>query len=262
VDFFTFFLLFIPSVVNFLIPAIWMHFYVPSGMPDGIAEEVALRRGALVVIALFLVTIITAVSFHNFLHLPPMLGMMSGLALLQFYGYYLKRTHPRRGPVLNNRGVIGDVYPAKTDHSFDIYSRLARAEWDTLLFFYGVVLCVGGLGFIGYLALFAEVIYGSLGYTWANVLIGVVSAVIDNIPVMYVVLSMSPDMSLGQWLLVTYTAGVGGSMLSIGSAAGVALMGQARGKYTFFTHLRWTPVIAFSYAVGILVHLWLNAASF
>jgi Na+/H+ antiporter NhaD/arsenite permease-like protein len=71
-----------------------------------------------------------------------------------------------------------------------------------------------------------------------------------------------PDMSMGQWLLVTLTAGVGGSLLSIGSAAGVALMGQARGKYTFFGHLKWTPVIALGYVTSILVHLWLNDSIF
>jgi len=67
---------------------------------------------------------------------------------------------------------------------------------------------------------------------------------------------------LGQWLLVTLTAGVGGSLLSIGSAAGVALMGQARGRYTFFRHLAWTPAIALGYAASILVHLWLNESYF
>jgi Na+/H+ antiporter NhaD/arsenite permease-like protein len=79
---------------------------------------------------------------------------------------------------------------------------------------------------------------------------------------MFAVLSMNPDMSTGQWLLVTLTAGVGGSLLSIGSAAGVALTGQARGMYTFFGHLRWTPVIALGYAASIMVHMWINAAYF
>jgi Na+/H+ antiporter NhaD/arsenite permease-like protein len=79
---------------------------------------------------------------------------------------------------------------------------------------------------------------------------------------MFAVLTMHPDMSMGQWLLVTMTAGVGGSMLSIGSAAGVALMGQARGMYTFFSHLRWTPVIALGYAASIVVHFWVNGAQF
>jgi Na+/H+ antiporter NhaD/arsenite permease-like protein len=92
--------------------------------------------------------------------------------------------------------------------------------------------------------------------------VGVLSAIVDNIPVMFAVLSMSPEMSHGDWLLVTLTAGVGGSMLSIGSAAGVALMGQARGYYTFFGHLKWTPAIALGYLVSIYAHIWLNAASF
>ncbi len=123
-------------------------------------------------------------------------------------------------------------------------------------------MCVGGLGFIGYLNLLSQMLYGDWGATNANIAIGVISAVVDNIPVMFAVLTMQPDMSIGQWLLVTLTAGVGGSLLSIGSAAGVALMGQARGVYTFFAHLKWMPVIALGYAASILVHLHLNHALF
>jgi Na+/H+ antiporter NhaD/arsenite permease-like protein len=84
------------------------------------------------------------------------------------------------------------------------------------------------------------------------------SAVVDNIPVMFAVLTMNPDMSELQWLLVTLTAGVGGSLLSVGSAAGVALMGQARGYYTFFGHLKWTPAIALGYFASIYVHFLVN----
>ena len=263
VEFQTFFLLFIPSAVNFLVPAVAMHFAVPRGMPHADGRKPHLYRGSLAIIGLFMLTIATAVSFHNFLGMPPVLGMMTGLAYLQLFGYYLKMTH-RPLPVTNPRfGVVGDILPVGSPRRpFDVFSRLARAEWDTLLFFYGVVMCVGGLGFAGYLALVSETMYGGLNATTANVLVGILSAVVDNIPVMFAVLSMDPDMALGQWLLVTLTAGVGGSLLSIGSAAGVALMGQARGKYTFFTHLKWTPVIALGYAASILVHLWLNANSF
>ncbi|MGD9009268.1 MAG: sodium:proton antiporter NhaD, partial [Desulfobacteraceae bacterium] len=98
-----------------------------------------------------------------------------------------------------------------------------------------------------------------LGATTANVLVGILSAIVDNIPVMFAVLTMNPEMSHGQWLLVTLTAGVGGSMLAIGSAAGVALLGTARGKYTFGAHLKWTPVIALGYAASIICHLLINA---
>ena len=139
---------------------------------------------------------------------------------------------------------------------------MAKAEWDTLLFFYGVVLCVGGLGFIGYLTLVSDLLYTQWDQTYANVTIGFLSAIVDNIPVMFAVLTMMPDMPEGQWLLVTLTAGVGGSLLSIGSAAGVALMGMAKGKYTFFGHLKWTPVIALGYVASIYAHLWVNARFF
>ena len=145
---------------------------------------------------------------------------------------------------------------------FDVFSRVSRAEWDTLLFFYGVVMCVGGLGFIGYLSIMSDVLYNDWNATGANITLGVVSAVIDNIPVMFAVLTMMPDMSEGQWLLITLTAGIGGSLLSIGSAAGVALMGQARAYYTFMSHLKWTPIIAVGYAVGVALHLLINASLF
>jgi Na+/H+ antiporter NhaD/arsenite permease-like protein len=130
------------------------------------------------------------------------------------------------------------------------------------MFFYGVLMAVGGLGALGYLAFTSQVIYGVLGATPANILVGLVSAVIDNVPIMFAVLQMSPAMSHGQWLLVTLTAGVGGSLLSIGSAAGVGLMGQARGIYTFGAHLRWSWAIALGYAASVATHLWINAHLF
>jgi len=84
--------------------------------------------------------------------------------------------------------------------------------------------------------------------------------VIDNIPVMFAVVSMNPEMSETQWLLVTLTAGTGGSLLSIGSAAGVGLMGQAKGFYTFSSHLKWMPAIALGYAASIYTHLLIGHA--
>ncbi len=121
---------------------------------------------------------------------------------------------------------------------------------------------VGGLGLLGYLGMASEMMYTGWGATSANVAVGLLSAIVDNIPVMFAVLTMNPDMSTGQWLLVTMTAGVGGSLLSIGSAAGVALMGQARGKYTFFGHLKWTPAITAGYVASILVHMLVNGRYF
>jgi NhaD family Na+/H+ antiporter len=258
IDFWSFFALFLPALVNWLVPAVIMGQAVPDNHPEPLTEAGNMKRGAKRIVLLFLLTITTAVIFHNFLKLPPVVGMLTGLAYLQFFGYYLKKTRTGNETPESavEAGHIGDPV------AFDIFSSVARAEWDTLFFFYGVVLCVGGLGFIGYLSMASEVMYSQWGATAANVSVGFMSAVVDNIPVMFAVLTMLPDMSAGQWLLVTLTAGVGGSMLSIGSAAGVALMGQARGKYTFFGHLKWTPVIALGYGASILVHKWLNAQLF
>lgn len=240
-EFFDFFELFIPSVVNFVVPALFMHFAIPDGAPLQTDEAVVkMKPGALVVCGLFALTIVTAVCFKQFLHLPPFMGMMVGLSYMMFFGYWLKIVHGTH-----------------EDH-FDIFHRVRDAEWDTLLFFFGVVFAVGGLGYIGYLELISAVMYEGLGPTTANILIGVISAIVDNIPVMFAVLNMNPDMTTYQWMLVTLTAGVGGTMLSVGSAAGVALMGTSRGMYTFFSHLKWTPAIIAGYAASIFTHYLIN----
>lgn len=241
-EFFDFFKLFIPSVVNFVVPAFFMAQAIPDGQPLATNEAaVQLKPGGWVVCGLFAVTIGLAVSFKQFLHLPPFMGMMMGLSILMLYSYYLKVR-----------------FPAADGSRVDVFDRVKEAEWDTLLFFFGVVFAVGGLGYIGYLELLSGAMYDGLGQTTANILVGIISAVVDNIPVMFAVLNMNLDMDLYQWLLVTLTAGVGGSLFSVGSAAGVALMGQSNHKYTFFSHLKWTPVIALGYAASILTHYLVN----
>jgi Na+/H+ antiporter NhaD/arsenite permease-like protein len=282
VSFFEFYRLFVPSLVNWLVPASLMQFGIPKAKPEADDEVVRVKRGGYGTLALFAFTIVMAVSAYNLLKLPPFIGMTSGLGLLMLYGYYLKRTHSpvpipvepalgaqlRRGvPVTavaqaGSTAMAGGGAPAQVvfeePEPFDIFATIRKAEWDTLLFFYGIILCVGGLAFIGYLHNMSELLYTGLGQTTANVMVGIISAFVDNIPVMFAVLNMNPAMDISQWLLVTMTAGVGGSMLSIGSAAGVGLMGQSRGQYTFLSHLRWTWAIALGYAASIWVHLMIN----
>ncbi len=245
--FFEFFVLFLPSVVNWVIPAAIMFFAVPNLKPARHAETVTAKPGMWGVVALFAVTIALAVSFKNFLHLPPALGMMLGLGLLQLYSYYLQRSGTRQDDA---------------DMVLDSFAQVQRVEWDTLFFFFGIIFAVGGLGVLGYLGLASEFLYTGLGATAANTIIGVLSAVVDNIPLMFAVLTMDPAMSDGQWLLITLTAGTGGSLLSIGSAAGVALMGQARGVYGFTSHLKWSWAVGLGYIAAIFAHLWINAALF
>src|SRR5690606_12286233 len=168
-----------------------------------------------------------------------------GLGYLQMYAYLLQRIGRRSG---------------NSDMVLDSFREMLRVEWDTLLFFFGIIFAVGGLGVAGYLAQVSNFLYIDLGPTFANVAIGILGAAFDNIPLMFAVLTMDPDMSSGQWMLVTLSTGVGGSLVSIGSAAGVVLMGLVRNHYTFFNHLRWVWAIALGYVASILTHLWINAA--
>ncbi|MEE2694870.1 MAG: sodium:proton antiporter NhaD [Pseudomonadota bacterium] len=239
VSFFDFFNIFVPSVVNYVVPAAIMYFAIPNEIPKGDGKKVTILPGGKVIAFLGILTITLTVTGHNVLHMPPILGMMFGLGMLGTYGYFLKTKHPEK-------------------NKFDIFVITGRAEWDTLLFFYGILFAVGGLASLGYLKLISDDMYVTLGATYANILVGILSAIIDNIPIVYAVLTAHPAMDMGQWLLITLTAGVGGSLLSIGSAAGVALMGQARGVYTFFAHLKWAWAILLGYAASIVVHLWMN----
>ena len=270
VEFHEFFPLIGPSLVNWLVTAALLSLAVPSGQPDAIEEEAKLLYGAWVVVGLFVLTISMAVASHTLLHLPPVIGMMTGLGLLKIFGYYLQTRGGRFSlsaeRVLNENalGLEGDPIktPTTRDAQYDIYKNLQRVEWDTLLFFYGIMLCVAGLGAFGYLAAASDLMYGSLGATSANILVGFASAIFDNIPVMFAVLEMNPEMSLGQWQLITLTAGVGGSMLAVGSAAGVAVMGQARGVYTFFNHLKWSWAIVIGYGASVWAHTVINGSAF
>jgi len=240
VNFDQFFPLFLPALVNYLIPSLCIYLAVPKGTPPLTdTPDLDVKTGAWIILTLFMLSIVIAVTFEQVLELPPYLGMMMGLSLLMFFAYRLRQ---RRRP-----------------ESFDLFHQVRDVEWDTLLFFFGVVFAVGGLRFLGYLSLASHAIYDVMGATSANIIVGFMSAIVDNVPVMLAVLHMEPDMNLFQWQLVTLTAGVGGSMLAVGSAAGVAMLGQAREYYTSLSHLRWTPVILLGYVASIAIHFWLNA---
>ncbi|MBS98917.1 MAG: sodium:proton antiporter [Oceanospirillaceae bacterium] len=268
VQFVEFLLLIVPSLVNWLVPAAIISVKLPDGPPQARHNRQRMKKGATWIMGLFVATVAFSVFVHAQLHLPPVLGMMTGLGLVKLYAYLLSR----HDPVLFEHGHIrhhhrdnlgGSHHEIRGDHTsvvqrFDMFRVVERSAWDTLMFFYGIVLCVGGLATLGYLDGLSEFLYGELGALGANTLIGVISAMFDNIPIMFAVLEMNPQMSLSGWLLVTLTVGTGGSLLAIGSAAGVALMGQAAGTYTFVTHLKWSWAILLGYLLSIGCHLLIN----
>lgn len=265
--FIEFFKLFIPCLVNFLVPATVMSFCISKDRPTIEMEQIVLPRGAKRIMFLFGVTICLAVIFDMVLHLPAAGGMMAGLSLLQFFYYFLhKSDKPEEIQQQSEYSLFfggGDLTWSNTQiNKFDIFEKVGRLEWDTLLFFYGAMMGIGGLGYIGYLDAISHVLYGQLAPSMANIVIGLSSAFVDNGTLMFAVLTMHPDIPQGQWLLLTLTLGVGGSLLAIGSAPGIGLMGQAKGQYTFSSHMKWFPVILLGYFASIGVHFLINAQSF
>ncbi|MDD5033811.1 MAG: sodium:proton antiporter NhaD [Methylococcaceae bacterium] len=264
VEFTEFFTLFLPCLVNFLVPAAIMHFAIPKEKPAVEAKKIAMQRGAKRVIFLFGVTVVLAVGVDMYLHMPAAAGMMAGLSLLQFFSFYLQKTSDRDNPPASTAYPGEPNIPGEIIGSikYDIFEKVGRLEWDTLLFFYGAMMGIGGLGYIGYLDEISQLLYGQHSPTTANILIGLSSAFVDNGTLMFAVLSMHPDIPQGQWLLVTLTLGVGGSLLAIGSAPGIGLLGQTKGQYTFSSHMRWCPVILLGYFASIGVHFLVNARYF
>ncbi len=264
VQFTQFFELFLPSLISWLIPAAFIAFTIPTDIKQESTQIAKARTGGYVVAGLFLATIACTVLMDHYLHLPPFLGMMMGLGALNLYSYFLHRTEAR---VLAMGPDHAELPPHvnvdwQSKKPFSIFNILEKVEWDTLLFFYGIMLCVGGLNAIGYLHSLSRFLYEGHGALVANISMGILSAIVDNIPLTFAVLTMHPAMSLGEWLLLTLSVGIGGSLLSIGSAAGVALMGIGRGNYTFVSHIKWTWAILLGFFAGMGTHLLLNTGAF
>ncbi|MDD3029540.1 MAG: sodium:proton antiporter NhaD [Alphaproteobacteria bacterium] len=254
VEFHEFFKIFLPSLTAWLVPAAIISCTLKNSMSYTEKHIINFHKGGSAVVVLFLLTIATTIFLDRALDLPTFLGMMMGLGALSLYGHFLYGADMRilAGAPDNPNGL----------KPFNIFSIMEKVEWDTLLFFYGVMLCIGGIGAIGYLGDLSSFLYVGLGASVANILIGAFSSVVDNIPLTFAVLTMAPQMDHGQWLLLTLMVGVGGSLLSIGSAAGVALMGVGRGSYTFMSHLKWTWAILLGVAASIGVHFFVNRDAF
>jgi Na+/H+ antiporter NhaD/arsenite permease-like protein len=243
-----FFTLTVPCLINFIVPASFMHFSVPKETPAVSKQVVVLKRGSKRIVFLFILTLAVTVSSNVLLELPPAAGMMAGLGLLQFFNFYLTRSEKEGCP--------------ESEKSFDIFKSIADVDWDTLLFFYGAMMIIGAVGFVGYLDAIAHFLFGDTNVTLANVMIGLSSAFIDNGTLMFAVLSMHPDIPKVQWLLLTLTLGVGGSLMAIGSAPGVGLLGLIKEGYSFSFHLRWMPAILLGFLLSIGTLFLLNPGSF
>jgi Na+/H+ antiporter NhaD/arsenite permease-like protein len=228
--------LFPASFTGWLVTAYFLSRYVPNLDPykDGdpvAAAKIEILKGGKVIIGFGALTIALAVAGKQLIHLPPMWGMLFGLAILQLYMYFLKVKH---------------------NVDVSIFEAMSKIENNTLLFFFGILAAVGALHFVGFLT-YAAQLYEIFNPTIVNIGVGFLSAIVDNVPVMSAVLKANPAIDHAQWMLVTMTAGIGGSLISFGSAAGVGVMGKMHGIYTFSSHIKLAWTVLIGYIVSLAV---------
>ncbi|UZR29999.1 sodium:proton antiporter NhaD [Methylococcus mesophilus] len=262
-----FFDLTIPCIVNFLVPAAIMHFSVTKGKPSFPKETPMLKRGSKRIILIFVLTFSITILSNVFLDMPAIAGMMFGLAILQFFAYYLTKSEKLHHFLTDYEANERQIY-LDSQKGFDVFKCIAGVDWDTLLFFYGAMMIVGALNFLGYLDAMAHFLFTEISATIANIIIGLASSSIDNGTLMFAVLNMRPPFPIGQWLLLTLTLGVGGSLLAIGSAPGLHVLGLMKGSlgegegYTFSFHFRWLPAILLGFFASILALFSVNGGMF
>ncbi len=228
--------LFPPAFIGWIVTAYLLSRYVPDldpnqdGDPEA-AEKIEILKGGKVIIAFGALTIALAVIGKQVIHMPPMWGMLFGLAILQLYTYFLQKKH---------------------NVDISIFRAMSKIENNTLLFFFGILSAVGALHFIGFLG-YAAKLYEIFDPTAVNIGVGFLSAIVDNVPVMSAALKANPAIDHAQWMLVTLTAGIGGSLISFGSAAGVGVMGKMAGIYTFASHMKLAWTVLVGYIVSLAV---------
>ncbi|MCP4956290.1 MAG: sodium:proton antiporter, partial [Photobacterium aquimaris] len=193
-------------------------------------EKQAARRiekTDITIAVIFFSTIIATLTLSVLYSVPPLLTFLFGLSLMFLVAQFLMR---------------------KKDVNKKIIDYIREIEYDTLLFFVGVLLLVGALKEVGMLAKFTH-LYELMAPEYANYLMGLLSAAVDNVPLTAALLKADIVMSPQQWLSFTYATGVGGSMLIIGSAAGIIAMSKVK-ALTFMSYLKMSVYLLIAYTVG------------
>ena len=183
---------------------------------------------------IFFTTILMTMALNILFAIPPVLTFLTGLSIMFLVGH-----------------------TARNDkEELQILEYIRQVEYDTLLFFLGILLLVGMLKEIGTLDLLAQV-YASHDPNISNFVTGMGSAILDNVPLTAALLKASPELTTPEWLGLTYAVGVGGSLLVIGSAAGIIAMSKVK-ELTFVSYLKYVPALLLSYSVGYALTLLLG----
>ncbi|MCI0919071.1 sodium:proton antiporter NhaD [Pseudomonas stutzeri] len=184
------------------------------------------RRVDVAIALIFLSTILCTIAGNFFFQIPPVLTFLTGLSVM----------------FLVARFFSDDI---ETD---PILEYVRQVEFETLLFFLGILLLVGMLKEIHVLDGLVR-IYDQVPAVLANYLMGVLSAMIDNVPLTAALLKSGLEMEIAEWMVLTYSVGVGGSLLVIGSAAGIVAMSKVSGL-TFGSYLKYSLYLFIAFNLG------------
>lgn len=238
--------LFLPSLVCLVVPLGVMSFMprfsakiVCEAEED--SEESERLLSSRIMLWVGLGALIFVPVFKSVTHLPPYMGMLLALALVWLVSEYI---HPE------------EDFSEERRHLYSAQHALSRVDFSSILFFMGILLAIAGLESLGHLMHFAEAMTTYLGdKSLIAIVLGVSSAVIDNVPLVAAAMGMYQDaLDSDFWLLIAYTCGTGGSMLIIGSAAGVAAMGLERIDFIWYLkNIAW--LAALGYIAGAAVFL-------
>ncbi|MGS0535419.1 sodium:proton antiporter NhaD [Pseudoalteromonas sp. SaAl2] len=220
-------LLIVPALASVALLAIMLSFGLNGAVEFTKQEERRIEKTDITIAVIFLSTIIATLTLSVLYHVPPLLTFLFGLSLMFLTAQFLMR---------------------KKDVNKKIIDYIREIEYDTLLFFVGVLLLVGALKEVGMLSKFTN-LYELMPAQYANYLMGILSAAVDNVPLTAALLKADIIMSPQQWLSFTYATGVGGSMLIIGSAAGIIAMSKVK-ALTFMSYLRMSVYLLIAYTVG------------
>ncbi|AVV33138.1 sodium:proton antiporter [Halomonas sp. SF2003] len=207
-----------------------------GGEVNLVREPRETRRLDRLIAWLFLATILSTLGLNVLFGVPPLLTFLFGMSLMFLLGHVAERRSDSE-----ERRILD-------------YIRII--EFDTLLFFLGILLMVGALKEARLLEGLAQ-LYALMPAMQANYLVGLLSALVDNVPLTAAVLKADVNMNDAEWLALTYAAGVGGSLLVIGSAAGVIALSKVR-EVSFMSYLRFFPALLLAYSVGYLGAYWLG----
>lgn len=234
-----------PQLLMLWIPAIVGVLVLAGLMFPGVTGQVTTEKDPRTftgmdwaIVGTFFSTILCTMLFNFFFHVPPVLTFLVGLSIMFFIGHFM------------------NLDPEETR----ILEYVRQIEYETLLFFLGILLLVGMLKEIGTLDMLTG-FYAQVAPAYANYVMGLFSALIDNVPLTAALLKSSPELLTSEWLGLTYGVGVGGSLLAIGSAAGIIAMSKVKGL-TFGAYLRYTPMVLIAYTCGYFVAMFLARSIF